>query len=153
MKSILACAALAFLTGCLPLGTYYKPGVEVARKDRDLMNCKVSGAQKVPVSQRTRIIPGPYYPSRQICDSDEKCYTIPGHYGPDQVEIYDANAPLREQVVAQCMTDGGYERVKIPHCKANIRVAPGQTKVFPKLTPTSCVIRQNGQWQIVDPGK
>ena len=150
-----ALLAVIFVAGCTPLGLFYKAGTPVARADRDLLNCRVLAASKVPVRQVTRVIPGPRLPPRQICDAAGVCHTVPGRWLPPEVFTEDANDGLRREVVAQCMGDQGYEYVRIPHCPAGIAnaVTPAQTTVMPHLKENSCVVRgQGGVWQIVTPG-
>ena len=154
MRRPLALFSTAILLGaCTPLSLYYKPGAAVKRMERDMLNCKVTSASKVPVNTQTRVVPGPFISGRRVCNAAGQCRTRPGHFAPDRIIMIDTNETLRGQVTAQCMTDQGYEQVKIPHCKAGIKTAtPGQTAVLPRLTPTSCVIRSGQSWQIVDPG-
>lgn len=145
---------IVLLGGCAPLGVYYKAGAPVAAADRALLECRVDAANTVPVQQVTRVIPGPRMPPRRVCDSEGNCTMVPGHYMPPEIVSEDANARLRKQVVTQCMADQGYQFVRIPNCSAGISqaVTPQQTKVFPRLTGDSCVVRDGGVWQIVTPG-
>ena len=147
-------AAVCLLGACAPIGLYYKPGAPVALADRALLDCKVVAVNKVPVHPVTRVIPGPRLPPRQVCDANGNCTLFPGQHLPPEIVTEDANAGLREQVVAQCMADKGYQFVRIPACSAGISdaVTPQQTTVYPRLRENSCVVRKSGVWQIVTPG-
>ena len=151
---IRALLVFVLLGACAPLGVYYKAGAPVAKADRALLDCRVTAANKVPVRQVTRVIPGPRIPPRKVCDAKGNCTLIPGHYLPPDFVIEDANEGLRNQVVMQCMNDAGYQFLRIPNCPAAISqaVTPQQTKVFPRLTENSCVVRKSGVWQILTPG-
>ncbi len=146
--------ALALLGACGPMGVYYKAGAPVAAADRALLDCRVTAANKVPVNQVTRVIPGPRVPPKRVCDGDGNCTIIPGRHLPPRIITEDANEGLRKQVVTQCMSDKGYQYVRIPNCSAGISqaVTPQQTTTYPQLSAKSCVVRKSGVWQIVTPG-
>jgi len=150
---IRAILALVLLGGCAPLGVFYKPGAPVAVVDRALLDCRVEAAQKVPVRQVTRVIPGAFMPPRRVCDNKGNCRLLPGFRDPPSYVTEDANTGLRKDVVTQCMADQGYQYVRIPNCSAGISqaVTPKQTTIYPRLHESSCVVRKSGVWQIVTP--
>ena len=152
---IRAFAAMILLTGCFPVGLYYKAGAPVAKADDDLLDCKVMAEGQVPERRVTRVIPGAVMPPRRICDAAGNCHMIPGRRMPPEIVVEDANAGLRKEVAARCMTRQGYTFVQIPQCQPEVagRVPLQATTVMPRLTRTSCAIRlKSGRYQIVDPG-
>lgn len=153
MLRIIATISLGFaLIGCAPLQTNYKEGVSVATLNRDQTTCDVAALRDVPVSIQINRYPPEYIPARRRCNKRGECVVIPGYWLPGKVESYDANARLRARVAQQCMSDKGYTLVSIPLCSAAVsEAAPdAATTRLPRLTPTSCVIRnRDGTVQIV----
>jgi hypothetical protein len=154
LRSAVACLALAALAACAPLSVYYKPGVAVATSQDDLTDCRVMAVNKVPARTVVRVIPGWPLPPRKVCDDKGNCYMVPGHRTPPEFVTEDANAGLRADVVAQCMSRQGYVHVTLPACPDGISraVTPQQTRVFPRLSKNACVVRKGKVWQIVTPG-
>lgn len=152
---ILAGFAVAAVTGCAPLDTYYKPGASVAAVTRQTTTCEVSALAQVPTSTQIRQNPPRFIPARQICNSSGKCRTIPGYYQPGTTYTVDVNAPLRGRVTQQCMADKGFVPVTIPACPSSVaNAAPARaTQTLPTLRENSCVIRNSdGSFQIVNRG-
>lgn len=148
-------AGLTALAACAPLETYYKPGVSVARVNRDTTACEVRALRDVPPSTITRRRPPIYIPGRRHCDADGNCVSRPGHYVPGGFETFDPNDGLRLRVERQCMADKGYAPVSIPVCPDSVAnaVPPRATTRLPNLTEGSCVIRnKDGSFQIVNRG-
>jgi hypothetical protein len=152
MKQILVILAAMALSACVPLSIYYRDGVSVAKMEKDTTECQVKALRDVPVSTQIRRGAPIFYPGRRICDSSGKCYYEAGYYAPGPIYSVDPNEGLRASVESQCMADRGYTPVSIPTCPNNIsKTAPaGVTTQLPRLTPSSCVIRNSGgSWQIV----
>ncbi len=145
-------AVVLTLSGCLPLSTYYKTGVPVARLQSDTTACEIRALRDVPVATQIRTTPPRYVPPRKFCKPDGSCITKGGYWIEGEVYSYDANKSLRARANAQCMAAKGYRPVEIPPCPDRIArsVQPAATKTLPALTPNSCVIRnKGGSWQIV----
>lgn len=143
---------LAVLAGCAPLSIYHREGVEVTRMRSDQTNCEVSALRDVPEARQIRRGPARYIPGPRYCDRNGYCRYGAGYYIPGEVYTVDANAGLRGRVADQCMAQKGYAPVTLPRCSNAVAqsVPPGSTRVLPKLTSSSCVIRnQGGTWQIV----
>jgi hypothetical protein len=152
MKVIYVLSLCAVVAGCAPLSIYYREGAAVTRMQSDLTNCEVSAVQSVPESRQLRRGPARYIPGPRYCDGYGNCRYGPGYYIPGEVYTVDANVGLRSRVTDQCMTGKGYTEVTLPQCSAAVAqsVPPGVTRALPKLTSTSCVIRNSGgSWQIV----
>lgn len=138
--------------GCTPLSTYYKEGTTVSRLDRDLTNCQVVAAQRVPANTQIGMTPIYTTPITTSCYG-YSCTTYGGDvYGGD-LYSYDANAGLRNKVTAQCMSSQGYEYVEIPACTSQQlkdKVVKTVQKL-PKLTGNVCAVtRDDGTRGIVD---
>lgn len=113
-------ATLALLAGCVPTQYWVKNGVTLAQYQREQTQCEVTGAQSVPTN--TQVGWAPY------------------------VGIYsaDTNSGLRDRVIAQCMTDKGYQYVELPTCGSDIaaKFRSGEITAREKMlvTPQTCVI-------------
>lgn len=152
-RLILPLAALALVAGCGPLSTWYKPDTPVRAVEDAALQCRVDATRDVPASLRTRMTP-PQVITRRECDKEGRCRRVRDII-PGQIETYDANDDLREQVYTRCMTRSGHARVNIPLCPVELRRATPQarTVVFPRLQENACVIRNSDHsWQIVNPG-
>ncbi|WP_298835960.1 hypothetical protein [uncultured Roseobacter sp.] len=146
-------ALFGLLVACAPVTMYYDAGAEVSRLETDLLNCQVSAAQNVPVSNQVRRDPPQYYPARRVCRRDGSCYTTGGFFDPGNVYTVDVNAGLRARVTNQCMEERGYRQVSIPRCSGDIsrNAIPAVTRVLPELTPKSCIISNKDKtWQILN---
>ena len=149
----MVCAAV-LLSGCLPLSVYYREGVEVSRIEQDRTACDVQALQEVPKRILTRYIP-PTYSYRQRCNAAGACKTVRILLSPGRWERYDANEGLRARAAAACMAGKGYAKVKLKPCPPDVveETAITATRVQPRLTANSCVIRiRGGKYQIVTPG-
>lgn len=141
------------LAACTPLGIYHKPGATVAAMQDTLTNCEVEGLQRVPVDRRVERDPIRTVP-RKVCDSAGNCTVVYDRVG-GEIRTWDANAPLRQRVLNQCMTAQGYTFVELPPCSQGVKQAAptAATTILPRLAPNSCSIRNgDGTWQIVTPG-
>jgi hypothetical protein len=150
-RLLLSALCVPLLAGCFPLTLYYQEGAEVARIDRDLMQCRVEALAKVPVDRRSRYIP-PLYDHRTVCNAAGACSTYRIMISPARWETYDANEGFRAEVAQQCMLNKGYARVRLPACSQSVIEATTitATQVQPPLTAGSCAIRlKSGRYQIV----
>lgn len=149
-----AFAAILLLSGCFPVGLYYKQDADVARVQRDELACRVAAANQVPARMVTRMIPGGFLPPRRVCDAAGACHMIPGHRLPPDFVTEDLNDGLRREVMAQCMGDKGYDRIRLPQCPPELSAGVTQLSPrMPRLTESSCAVRlKGGGWQIVTPG-
>jgi len=140
------------LASCAPLSIYHKPGVSVARMERDTLDCEVSALRAAPVATQVRREPPTFVPARQVCDAAGNCRTQPGYWVQGAIYTVDVNAPLRARVEDQCMIDKGYSPVTLPACSQAVAqsLPAARTVTLPPLGPNSCVVRnQSGSWQIV----
>jgi hypothetical protein len=152
MKPLFVLSLLAVLAGCAPLTIYHREGVAVTRMQTDQTNCEVSALRDVPEARQVRRGPPRYIPGPRYCDRLGNCRYGPGYYIPGEIYTVDTNAGLRGRVADQCMAQKGYAPVTLPQCTNAVAqsVPRGATRVLPKLTSSSCVIRnQGGSWQIV----
>ena len=137
---------------CAPVELWYRPGVTQTRADRDLTDCEVAALAKVPVSTQIRRSPSYYLPPRRVCDTKGNCVLRPGRFVRGNVYSYDANAGLRQRVVAQCMADRGYRPVAVRRCEAG--EVPARLRgdaVLPVPGPEACAVRTRGGWVLVGP--
>lgn len=150
----LALIATVLLTGCGPMGLYYKPGVSMNAIERDEVACTLKAEREVPVRNVSRVIPGEWVPGRKVCPRKGKCHVTPGYMTPSRVVTEDANLGLRNRVAALCMQDRGYSRINLPPCPREVAqsVPSAVTTEMPKrLSPRACVIRHGGgAFQVVN---
>ncbi|QBF31740.1 hypothetical protein CFI11_10980 [Thalassococcus sp. S3] len=140
---------------CSPLNIYHQTGVSVTQLRTDETSCDVRALRDAPVANQIRRTPARYIPPRQFCDSDGNCYSRGGFWEPGEIYTVDVNQDLRRRVKDQCMMGKGYRAVSIPPCpQAVADAAPSAvTGTLPRLTETSCVIRNRDRsWQIVNQG-
>lgn len=145
---LLVGAAFGLLAGCVPVEVYHKSGASLARLQSDETACQVSALKQVPVNRMTRISPIRTLP-QQICDRPGRCRVVYVEFG-GELETYDANAPLRKKVEAQCMADKGYAQVELPICTDNVpQTLPGKV---PPLSGASCAVRTKTGYRVATPG-
>lgn len=140
---------LILLSACAPLKTYYRPGVTVAKLASDTTDCEVKALAAAPVVLERVVKPPEYTPPQQDCDGAGNCVYEPGYWEPGHTYTIDLNRDLRKRVETQCMARLGYAPVSVPQCPKGVEAA-GQTRVLPKLSERSCVIRKDGGFLIVD---
>ena len=129
-KFVLA-GLIFFLYACArsPHQLYWKAGETYSQTQSDVTNCEVEALQAVPRAMAIKATPAyttPVYstPVKTNCHpqgTDTTCTTTGGQvYGGDtyggRTYSYDANEPLRERVVMQCLSRRGYRRVTLPVC-------------------------------------
>ena len=144
---------LGVLGGCAPLNLFYKEGAPVQRLNSDLGSCTQAGLRNVPVDIDTRYIPGQEIP-KTFCDASGYCQTVWVQISPDRIEKFDTNENARDDYVAACMAQKGYQPVQLPACTDAVVQSTqlSATTVLPPLSADSCAIRLNtGQYQIVTP--
>ena len=149
-------SAFFLLAACGPMTIYHRPGVPVSRMQSDSTKCEVRALKDAPVANQIRQYPPIYHPGGQVCDGAGNCRVWPGYWTDGGFYTVDVNRDLRARVMDLCMAERGYRPVSLPTCPASVRAAvpPGQTKILPEITETSCVIRHDdGSWQIVTPIK
>jgi len=153
MRTVCSTLALLFVSGCLPVSTYYAEGVSAAQLARDDTRCDVQALREAPVANQTRQYPPRFVP-RRICDPAGNCYNSGGYWVPGDIYTVDVNADLRSRVKALCMADRGYRPVELPSCPKGVAQAapPGPSPVLPSLNANSCAIRTDGGLRIVTQG-
>lgn len=159
MKPGYLIAALSFvLAGCMqspeqlykagkPLTNQpYKVGGTTASYNRDVTNCEVAAAQKVPAKMITRTTPVYTTPVQTYCNqvgSQVICNSVGGQtYGGDVITT-DANANLRKRVYSQCMTDKGWAWITVPVCPKGVTINSLRQSAnggFPVWTKATCYI-------------
>lgn len=160
----IAAALAAALTGCAtPQTAYdrykageplrnipYKTGATEASLGRDLTNCRVVAAQRVPQQQVVQSTPGFTTPSQTICNrvgTQTICNTTGGQTFGGGVTTSDANAGLRQQVFGQCMIDRGYRYVSLPPCPQGAQMQTAQG--LPPLSTRTCYVVTPNQRTLV----
>jgi len=153
MRAPFVALALACLSGCLPVSTYYAEGVTAAKFLRDDTDCDVKALREAPVANQTRQSPPRYIP-RRYCDANGNCYNRGGYWVPGDIYTVDVNASLRARVKGLCMSDRGYSPVELPACPRGVAEAapPGPSPVLPRLNSNSCAIKTEGGLRIVTRG-
>jgi hypothetical protein len=140
---------LLLAAACVPYRGYYKDGAPVARLNGDLTECQVQGVNRVPANTQIRTTPITVTPGRRVCSGDgTSCTYIRGDIIGGETYSYDANAGLRERVVAQCMGARGYRPVEIPLCPSGAResVLAQAPRTLPTLSSATCAVRGNAGW-------
>ncbi|WP_237028995.1 hypothetical protein [Phaeobacter porticola] len=134
------------LTGCGPVAVYHRAGVDVARRDTDLLTCEVSALRDAPVATQIRQHPPIFRPGQDICRSGH-CYHHPGYWEDGGIYTVDANADLRERVERACMAEKGYQTVAVKRCPQSVADAVGtrRSATLSALTENSCAIARRGQ--------
>lgn len=159
-RRLFALTALLFVCACAgPVTVWYDKGTPGEQADRDLLACRVKGAQSVPVDQRIDTTPIYTTPTRTLCKPARHdpeatvCTTTGGEVSGGRTYSYDANEDLRADVVAQCMADLGYTQVSLPRCTTQQETGALDFRRHPELTPQTCVTRASGSdsWRIVTP--
>ncbi|MEO0378888.1 MAG: hypothetical protein AAF252_01370 [Pseudomonadota bacterium] len=153
MRMPVVAFALVFLSGCLPVSTYYAEGVSLAQFQRDETGCDVQALRDAPVANQTRQAPPRFVP-RRVCDAAGNCTNRGGYWLPGEIYTVDVNASLRARVKGLCMSDRGYTPVELPACPRGVAEAapPGPSPVLPRLNSNSCAIRTDGGLRIVTQG-
>lgn len=153
MRIVCFALALLWLSGCLPVATYYAEGVSAAQLARDNTGCDVQALRDAPVANELRQDPPRFVP-RRICDRAGNCRNSGGIWVPGEVFTVDVNAGLRTRVKALCMGDLGYRPVELPACPRGVAEAapPGPSPVLPRLNDNSCAIRTPGGVRVVTKG-
>lgn len=152
-----AALLLTVLGGCLSQTLYYRSGASIDRARADEVECGRIALAQAPVAREREVIHDALLPGPVICeviDGERQCYREPPWAAPPRVVVRDVNKELRALIARQCMADRGYDRVTLPACSDQVAasVTPAITRVMPRLTPQSCVIRQGGEKYQIVPG-
>lgn len=152
-RMILLLGTTLMLTGCLSVPIYYREGAQVARVERDDLNCRIEAQSRVPPKMRSDYIP-PVYDERLACNAAGACTMVRFMVSPGHWERYDANEGLRTEAAQQCMADKGYARIRLPICTGDVAREADRTptSVQPAITPGACILKLgSGRYQIVTP--
>jgi len=123
-KMLFVGAVVLILTGCItPVATtaLFNPGVTVAKKQRDLDQCKIASFRQVPQTVVSHVSGGYYHAGDVRCrertgDKDKGkgvyCERVGQVYIPPSTTMRDVNANLRWRFVRGCLEDKGYRVVE-----------------------------------------
>ncbi|KAA2211778.1 hypothetical protein [Teichococcus oryzae] len=108
-RNSLACCLLLFLSAC---AGWSKPGASGAEERSALRQCEARAEAEVPPIWETSVARSGYWiPSRTECTADGRaCRQDGGRFQWPEYQTRDANAGLRDSVVASCMRDQGWQR-------------------------------------------
>ncbi len=128
----------------------YKAGTTLAVQQRDVTNCQVSAAQRVPVNNVTTTTPVSVAPTQTYCNqigTQTMCNTYGGQTYGGTSTTTDTNNALRTRVFYQCMADQGYRYVNIPVCPEGVKL--DNSPVLLPLAKTTCYrMLPDGRWGI-----
>lgn len=102
--ALLSVTSMMILSGCVPTTAWYKGSVTQKRANSQLTECQVNATKDVPTSIEKKVTGG---------------ILIGYIYIPTTSDV-DTNDQLRNKVVAQCMTNRGYQPVELPVCQSNV---------------------------------
>src|ERR1700722_6970669 len=123
LKYTLPLCLLAALTACASnYEFWYKVNSVPNSGQSELTDCQVYAAQTVPANTQVGQNPTYVTPTNTNCyaiGTSVTCSQTGGNvYGGD-VYSYDANAPLRQSVITNCMNKKGYFYISLPECKTD----------------------------------
>ncbi len=121
---------------------WYRQNVAPSAPKTEEIDCRVSAAQRVPVSTHVAQNPAYRVPVTTTCYNSGgtySCYQSGGQvYGGD-VYSYDANASLRKEVMNQCMAQKGYRLITLRSCEdADLKRGLPSYQLLPPLNANSC---------------
>lgn len=134
----------------------YKEGSSIAEYEKDLLNCKVEGLNRIPRIIITKKKALEQVPGKVRCvetvdeDTQEiisECTTTSTGFEGGEETSKDINEQLRQEFVQGCVSQKGYSTVVLPVCKK-----PVKQKFSRKLNPRtaleplmnkSCIISNN----------
>jgi hypothetical protein len=121
----------------------------------ELTDCQVYAAQTVPANTQVGQNPTYVTPTNTNCyaiGTSVTCSQTGGNvYGGD-VYSYDANAPLRQSVITNCMNKKGYFYISLPECKTDdIKNGLPNYSVLPALAANACVAKSPSGFVFVNP--
>lgn len=154
LRIIFALGALSTLMACNPVELWYKSGADKNKLNSDFVNCRVRATQSVPVNTQVRTTPTYVTPVQTNCYStgySVQCNTTGGQVHGGNTYSYDANSALRNDVVAQCMTQQGYQSVALPVCNKSQAKHAKVYKYLPQVSAKSCVTKASTGWLLVNP--
>ena len=155
--SISTVISLILLAGCAAPTAYdryksgevmrnfaYKAGATEARQQRDITDCQISAAQRVPQNLSVQTTPTYTSPTQTYCNrigTQTFCNTTGGNTYGGQTYTTDTNAGLRVRAYGQCMVDKGYRFVNIPPCPIGTIVADlDKSKVLQPYSRATCYL-------------
>lgn len=101
--SVLTITSVLVLSGCVQTAAWHKGSVTQKRANTQLTTCQVKATKDVPTSIENKITGG----------------VMIGYIWLPTTSDVDTNDQLRSKVVAQCMTNKGYQSVALPLCTPN----------------------------------
>lgn len=123
---LLSVTSMVILSGCVPTTAWYKGSASQKRANSQLTECQVNATKDVPTSIEKKVTGG----------------VLIGYiYIPTTSDV-DTNDQLRNKVVAQCMTNKGYQPVELPVCPGNV-VMPDMNKRV-TISSKSCFKQLSG---------
>ena len=145
---------LTVLIGCSPVELWHRDGAPRQALASDFTSCRVRGVQDVPANTqigRTPLVQTPPQTSCYRSGDKTRCTTTAGRIYGGEVYSYDANAGLRDDVVAQCMAAQGYRRIAVPRCTdAQVKSGTPIAGTLPTLTESSCAAQtKGGGWALL----
>lgn len=153
LLTVLSVKACLLVAGCGPVALWYDEGVPLAMATERLFECRVAAAQGVPANMQIGTTPIYVSPGRTVCYTGTfgtDCYEHGGNVYGGIPYSYDANAGLRDEMVARCMQDKGFARIELPVCAASRAAAVVPPDRFPALSANSCAVKgENGAWFVV----
>ncbi|MBZ0123160.1 MAG: hypothetical protein K8F31_04680 [Roseovarius sp.] len=152
-RTILPLGAALALAGCLSVPIYYREGAQVARIERDDLECRIAAQNRVPERMRSVYI-DPVYNTRLVCGAGGVCTTVRFMVSPGRWKRYDANEGLRAEAAQQCMADKGYARIRLPVCSGERARQADRTptRIQPAIAPDACILRLGSdRYRIVAP--
>jgi hypothetical protein len=109
------------LIGCAgPVNFWYKPGVPPNSSNTALLQCRLAGANAVPISTQFDRTPQYRTPITTNCfntGSSVQCTQSGGQLIGGEVYSYDANAGLRNDYTVHCMNSQGFYNLSLRRCR------------------------------------
>ncbi|WP_111429951.1 hypothetical protein [Rhodobacteraceae bacterium DSL-40] len=125
-----------------PMPMFYKGGAAFSEISVDNTECQVEATQRVPAQIQYSQTPAYTTPASVTCNqygTQTFCNQTGGQTYGGEMQSYDANAGLRQQVHLQCMARKGYQLVNLPACPAGVDISDqDDERVLRPLSATSC---------------
>lgn len=119
-QSVAGAVSIIFLAGCIPVTAWHKGNVSQGRVNHEFTNCQVYAAKEVPTSIENKVTGGFFV----------------GYLWVPTTSDVDTNNTLRDKVVAQCMSQKGFQKVELPLCPSNVKAPPMDKPAI--ITNKSC---------------
>lgn len=145
MKPLKFILLAGLLSACVatPYTTAWREGVTFAQLQRVETNCKVEAVNRVPAAIMTSTTPVYRSPSNIQCSTYgnyTSCHDYGGQVFGGDVVTEDRNAPLREQVLSQCLAKQGFSVVSLPACTPAQKKLPTVSLAAGRLPAASAVL-------------